>query len=59
MQNKKHWLMIKAGLIVLFTLIIFFMPTDDQFRKWFRFIMLTFFVISFIIDLNKYRKDNG
>lgn len=50
--------MIKAGLIVLFTLIIFWMPTEDNFRKWFRFAMLTFFVISFIIDLNKYKKGN-
>ena len=59
MRDKKHWLILKAGLIVLFTLIIFLMPVEDGFRKWFRFVMLTFFVASFVIDLTRYKKDNG
>jgi hypothetical protein len=59
MQNKKFWLFIKAGLIVLFTIIIFVMPTGDPFRKGIRFIMLTVFVVSFIIDLNRYKKNNA
>lgn len=59
MRNKKTWLIIKGALIVLFTLIIFAMPVGDGFRKWLRFGMLTLFVVSFIIDINRYRKNNG
>lgn len=59
MRNRKIWLIIKAVLILLFTAVIFLMPVEDSFRKWLRFGMLTIFVISFIIDLNRYKKDNG
>lgn len=59
MRNRKTWLIIKAVLILLFTAVIFLMPVEDSFRKWLRFGMLTIFVISFIIDLNRYKKDNG
>ena len=52
MRNRKTWLYIKAGLIVLFTIIIFAMPVADTFRKWLRF------GASFIIDLNRYKKRN-
>ncbi|MBK8522511.1 MAG: hypothetical protein WAT20_13560 [Ferruginibacter sp.] len=58
MKNRKNWLYIKAGLIVLFTIIIFAMPVEDTFRKWLRFGMLSLFVASFIIDLNRYKKRN-
>lgn len=57
MRNKKTWLIIKACLIILFTVIIFAMPTGDSFRKWLRFGMLILFVVSFIIDLNRYKKN--
>ena len=56
MRNKKNWLIIKGALILLFTLIIFAMPVGDGFRKWLRFGMLTLFVVSFIIDINRYKK---
>ena len=56
MGNKTTWLIIKAVLILLFTGIIFLMPTESNFRKWIRFAMLVVFVISFLIDLNNYRK---
>jgi uncharacterized membrane protein len=59
MGNRKFWLIIKAVLIILFTLVIFTMPVTDPIRKWFRFIILTVFVVSFIIDLNRYKKNNG
>ncbi len=59
MRNKKAWLIIKAVLIILFTLVIFLMPTQNMFRKWLRFSMLVIFVISFIIDLNNYRKESN
>ena len=58
MKNKKMWLIIKAVLILLLTAVIITMPTVDSFRKWFRFAMLVVFVVSFIIDLNNYRKNN-
>jgi len=56
MRNKKTWLIIKGVLILLFTLVIFLVPTQDNFRKWMRFAMLVVFVSSFLIDLNNYRK---
>lgn len=59
MKNKKSWLVIKAGLIILFTVFIITVPTDDAFRKWFRFIMLSLFVFSFIVDVIRYKKYNG
>ena len=59
MRNKKTWLIIKAVLIILFTVVIFAMPVEEGFRKWLRFGMLTLFVVSFIIDLNRYKKSNG
>lgn len=57
MRNRKTWLIIKACIIVLFTVVIFATPTEDSFRKWIRFVMLIAFVISFIIDLNAYRNN--
>lgn len=59
MRNKKTWLIIKGLLILLFTLLILLAPTEDTFRKWLRFSMLVIFVISFLIDLNNYRKGNS
>ncbi|MFZ1368879.1 MAG: hypothetical protein WAR78_00770 [Ferruginibacter sp.] len=59
MKNNKSWLFIKGGLIILFTFFIFAVPTDDAFRKWFRFIMLSLFVFSFIVDVIRYKKYNG
>ena len=59
MRNKKLWLIIKGILILLLTAVIFAMPTQDNFRKWFRFIMLVVFVISFLVDLNNYRKNKS
>ncbi len=59
MRNKKLWLFIKAVLIILLLAVIFTMPTGDNVRKWFRFIMLVVFVASFIVDLINYKKTNG
>ena len=59
MKNRKTWLYIKAVLIVLFTIMIFAMPVEDTSRNWLRFAMLSLFVASFIIDLNRYKKNNG
>ena len=55
MRDRRTWLIVKALLIILFTLVIFLMPVENTFRKWLRFTMLVVFVISFIIDLNNYR----
>ena len=59
MKNKKSWLLIKAGLIILFTVFIIAVPTDDDFKKWFRFIRLSLFIFSFIVDGIRYKKYNG
>ncbi|HMX79119.1 MAG TPA: hypothetical protein PKL81_05500 [Ferruginibacter sp.] len=56
MRDRRTWLIVKALLIILFTLVIFLMPVENTFRKWLRFTMLVVFVISFIIDLNNYQK---
>ncbi len=58
MKNKKLWLFIKGSLILLLTIVIFAMPTADNFRKWLRFIMLVVFIVSFINDLIRYKKNN-
>lgn len=58
MRNKKTGLIIKAALIGLFIAVMFLMPVEEPFRKWLRFVMLTVFVVSFIIDLIAYRKKN-
>ncbi len=52
-------LIIKAVLILLFTVYVLAVPTADSFRKWLRFGMLVFFVVTFIIDLNRYKKNNA
>jgi len=59
MKNKKTWLISKGILILLLTIVIFAIPTNDSFRKWFRFGMLVVFVVSFLNDLNNYKKSNG
>jgi uncharacterized membrane protein len=59
MRNRKFWLVLKAIVILMLTLVIFLMPTQDNFRKWLRFAMLVVFVISFLVDLNYYKKRNG
>lgn len=59
MRNKKFWLILKGFMILMLTAVIFLMPTEDNFRKWFRFILLIVFTISFLIDLNNYRKKNA
>lgn len=58
MRDKRLWLVIKGIVITLFAILIIAMPVEDTFRKWLRFAMLIAFVISFIIDLNNYRKRN-
>ena len=58
MKNKRIWLIIKAIVILLLIILIFVSPTDNNPRKWFRFIMLVLFVASFIIDLNSYKRTN-
>jgi len=58
MRNKKQWLVIKGVLILILVLVIVGYPTQDSFRKWFRFLMLIVFVISFINDVNRFRKNN-
>jgi len=59
MGNRKLLLIFKATLILLFTIYVLATPTADSFRKWLRFGMLIFFVVTFIIDLNRYKKTNG
>jgi len=58
MRNKKQWLVIKGVLILILVLVIVGYPTQDSFRKWFRFLMLIVFVISFVNDVNRFRKNN-
>jgi uncharacterized integral membrane protein len=57
MRNKKLWLALKGLLIILLTILIFTMPTQDNARKWFRFAMLVLFVTTFLVDLNNLKKN--
>jgi hypothetical protein len=59
MRDKRIWLIIKGTLILVLVGLIFGSPTNDNFRKWFRFAMLVVFVVSFIIDLNAYKRNNN
>ncbi|HMI79706.1 MAG TPA: hypothetical protein VK484_12990 [Ferruginibacter sp.] len=59
MRNRRLWLIIKGILIVLLVVLIFVSPTNDMSRKLFRFGMLIVFVVSFIIDLNAYKRKNN
>jgi hypothetical protein len=59
MANRKLSLILKAVLIVIFAAYILAMPTKDMVRMWIRFAMLVFFTVTFIMELNKYRKDNA
>jgi hypothetical protein len=59
MRNKKTTLIIRAILIAALTTFILVQPHVTPFRKWLRFIMLIFFVVTFIIDFTKYKKENG
>lgn len=59
MSKRRFWLIIKGILIVLLIVLIFTSPTNDITRKLFRFGMLIIFVVSFIIDLNAYKRKNN
>jgi putative Mn2+ efflux pump MntP len=59
MRNKKTGLIIKAVLIGLLTASFFLQPNISNARKWIRFAMLIFFVVTFIIDFTKYKQENG
>lgn len=59
MRNKKTSLIIRAILIAVLTLLIVFVPSGESDRKWLRFAMIIFFVVTFIIDFIKYKKENG
>lgn len=58
MNKNKPWLLIKLVLILILTGVIFIMPTEDKFKKWLRFSMLVVFVVSFIMDVINYKKNN-
>jgi|GEM_PF-1320979 len=59
MLNKKLSLVLKALLIIIFVAYILAMPTQDKVRMWIRFSLLIFFTVTFIIELNKFRKNNA
>ena len=58
MRNRKTSLIIRVILIAILTALILFVPTEEGYRKWLRFAMLVFFVITFIIDFTKYKREN-
>ncbi len=59
MRNKKLSLILKAVLIAILTVSFFLQPNIGNARKWIRFAMLLFFVVTFIIDFTKYKQENG
>jgi hypothetical protein len=59
MSNRKLSLIFKAVLIVIFVIYILAIPTTDTVRIGIRFAMLVFFTVTFIVELNKYRKDDA
>jgi hypothetical protein len=59
MKSKKTSLILRAVLIAALTILIIAQPDVSNGRKWLRFAMLIFFVVTFIIDFTKYKKDNA
>jgi hypothetical protein len=59
MINKKLSLILKAILIIIFVAYSITIPTKDNFRLGIRLLLLVFFVVTFIIELNKYRNNNA
>ena len=58
MRNRKLSLILKAVVIII-TASFYLQPDMTNTRKWIRFAMLLFFVVTFIIDYTKYKKENG
>ena len=59
MRNRKLSLILKSVVIIIITASFYLQPGMTNTRKWIRFAMLLFFVVTFIIDYTKYKKENG
>ena len=57
MKNKKNWIVIKAGFIILLLFYFFVDTTTDKFRIIIRMAMLAAFTFSLTKDINELKRD--
>ena len=55
-KDKRLWIAIKAGFIILILFYFLVDRTTDPFRLFLRFAMLVFFTISMVTDINGLKK---
>ncbi len=56
-KDKRLWIAIKAGFIILILFYFLVDRTTDPFRLFLRFAMLVFFTISLLTDINDLKKN--
>lgn len=57
MKNRKNWIAVKAGFIILLLMYFFTDTTTDKFRLIIRMAMLAAFTFSLVRDINDLKKD--
>ena len=55
-KDKRLWIAIKAGFILLILFYFLVDRTNDKVRLFLRFTMLVFFTISMVTDINDLKK---
>ncbi len=55
-KDKRLWIAIKAGFILLILFFFLVDRTADKVRLFLRFVMLVFFTISLVTDINDLKK---
>ena len=55
-KDKRLWIAIKAGFILLILFYFIVDRTSDKVRLFLRFAMLVFFTISMVTDINDLKK---
>lgn len=56
-MNRKNWIVLKAGFIILLLVYFFADNTTDKFRLFIRMAMLAVFTFSLLRDINELKKD--
>ncbi|MBC7937707.1 MAG: hypothetical protein H7Y86_20350 [Rhizobacter sp.] len=57
MKNKKNWIALKAGFIIMLLLYFFVDSTTDKFRLFIRIAMLAVFTFSLLRDVNELKNN--
>jgi len=57
MKNRKNWIALKAGFIILLLVYFFADSTKDKFRLMIRIAMLAVFTFSLLRDINELKSN--